>query len=146
MESNTARRLALVIDADVTRLTAMKRVVEAAALDTAVFLVDVPEGRAAISLLKDVLAQPGLRLHAVVLVRARPDSWASAAMLAAVRSQRDYDQVDVVVAAEGTRDMLPVLITDFPALRVVSPNSHPCEVVASIVEARFSALDPVPDR
>lgn len=142
MRPDTARRFALVIDEDATRLAVMKSAIEHIAFDTEVFLVDLPEGRAAISFVQNVLAHPGPRRCVVVLVRAQPNSWATAAMLAAIRSQRNHDQVDVVVTAEGRPDMLPVLITDFPALRIVSPDSHPCSVVAGLIEGRFDYAQP----
>lgn len=132
MESDKARRLTVVIDADVDRLVAMRQVVDPVAPGTAVFLLDASEGRVALSWLTGVLTRPGAR-QAVVLVRAQPESWATAALLAAIRCQRDYDEVDVVVAAEGRRDMLPVLITDFPGLRVVPPGSDPRDVVAGVI-------------
>ncbi|HJQ48483.1 MAG TPA: hypothetical protein VJ870_19495 [Amycolatopsis sp.] len=138
MEADGARRLIMVVDADVDRLVAMRRGVDPPVPDTAVFLLDAAEGRVVLAWLADVLTRPGIR-HAVVLVRAHPESWVTAALLAAVRFQREYGQVEVVVSADVRRDMLPVLITDFPGLRVVSPSSDPCAVVAGVIGSGLGA-------
>jgi hypothetical protein len=137
MRSAFGRRFSLVVDEDVTRLGAMRSAVEAHAFDTEVFLVDLPEGRLAVSFVQSVFARLHARRHTMVLVRVSPRSWTTAALLSVVRHQGGYDQVDVVMTAEGRPDMLPVLIADFPALRMVSPRSRPCAVVAGLIDARL---------
>ncbi|MFF3372250.1 hypothetical protein ACFYXF_04745 [Streptomyces sp. NPDC002680] len=137
MRSEYGRRFSLVVDESVSRLEVMRRAVEAHASGVEVFLVDLPDGRGAVSFLQGVLAGPRAPGHIVLLVRAVPESWATAAMLAAIGSPGVGGHVDVVVAAEGRPDMLPVLIADFPALRVVSPRSDPCAVVVGLVGARL---------
>ncbi|MFF8021830.1 hypothetical protein ACFZDJ_11995 [Streptomyces sp. NPDC007896] len=135
----SGRRFSLVVDEDAARLDAMRRAVEAHAFDPEVFLVDVPEGCSAVSFVQSVFVRPHSRRHTVVLVRAGAESWTTAALLTVVRHGGDYDRVDVAVTAEGRSDMLPVLITDFPELRLVLPRTHPCAVVAELIEARLES-------
>lgn len=133
----SGRRFSLVVDDDVIRLGMMRRAVEAHAVDTEVFLVDPPEGRSAVSFVQSVFTGSRSCRHTMVLVRAKPATWTTAALLTVIRDGGDYDRVDAVIAAEGWQDMLPVLIADFPELRLVSPRTHPCAVVAGLIDARF---------
>ena len=85
----SGRRFSLVVDEDAARLDAMRRAVEAHAFDTEVFLVDVPEGRSAVSFVQSVFVRPHSRRHTVVLVRAGAESWTTAALLTVVRHGGD---------------------------------------------------------
>lgn len=130
--------LALVIDEDQDRLKSMKHTFSACAPENKVFLVDASEGRAIIASIDEILSLyrgPGM---VVVLLRADPASWTTAAVLAGMRHQTSFERVDVVVMAAGTPDTLPVRITDFPGLRMVPPGSHSCGVVARFLEARLN--------
>lgn len=137
VHGESGRRFSLVVDEDAARLGVMRRAVEAHAFDTEVFLVDLPEGRSAVSFVQSVFVRPRSRRHTMVLVRADAESWTTAALLTVVRHGRGYDRVDVAITAEGRLDTLPVLITDFPELRLVPPRTHPCAVVAGLIEARL---------
>ncbi|MFJ3778928.1 hypothetical protein ACIPX0_45400 [Streptomyces sp. NPDC090075] len=139
MRWKPGRRFSLVVDEDVARLDMMKTAVEAHAFDTEVLLVDPPEGRAAITFAQNAFARPRPRRHTILLLRADPVSWTIAAVFEAVRACGDWDRVDLVVAAEGRPETLPVLIADLPALRVVSPRTHPCAVVAALIDVRWSS-------
>ncbi|MFF7594537.1 MULTISPECIES: hypothetical protein [Streptomyces] len=85
----SGRRFSLVVDEDAARLDAMRRAVEAQAFDPEVFLVDVPEGRSAVSFVQSVFVRPHSRRHTVVLVRAGAESWTTAALLTVVRHGGD---------------------------------------------------------
>ncbi|MEV5848638.1 hypothetical protein AB0M32_42405 [Streptomyces sp. NPDC051985] len=135
MRSHTDRQLAVVIDPDAARLAALESAFGAVP-GTEVFFVDAPEGRAVISSVGRIIDHPGSAPRAVILVRAQPGSWATAAMLAALRRHGEHASIVVVITAEGGPETLPVLIADFPAIRMVSPDDDPREVVAAVTECR----------
>jgi hypothetical protein len=69
----------------------------------------------------------------VILVWAEPGSWAAASVPAAHHPPRLGRPVDAFLVAEGPLEKYPVLITDFPGLRLLPPGSEVAAVVAGLV-------------
>jgi hypothetical protein len=143
MEPSANKRLTIFIDDDIARLAVTKRVIEAVVVEGDVIIVDEPEGRAAISFVENALVRPGSSGFTVLLVRAQPVSWTTVAIVTCIRARRGGDRVQIVVTTEGRADMLPVLLTDFPRLRIVTPDFDPSTIVAGIVESAFDCVYPV---
>jgi hypothetical protein len=143
MEPNADNRLTVFIDDDIARLAATKRVIEAVVAESDVIIVDEPEGRVAIAFVENALVHPGSWGLTVLLMRAQPVSWATVAIVTGIRARRGSDHVQIVVTAEGRADMLPVLLTDFPRLRIVAPDFDPSTIAAGIVESAFDCVYPV---
>jgi hypothetical protein len=128
MAPNPARRLVLVIDQEAHRLQAMS-----AAVSTL-----VPGARI---LVLDVTARLVLRTEAggdgqapdVILVWADPDGWAAASVLAAHRPERLGRPVEALLVAEGPLERYPVLVTDFPGLRLLPPDADVAVVIARLL-------------
>jgi hypothetical protein len=56
-------------------------------------------------------------------------------VLAALRPPHHTGPVDALVVTEGPLERLPVLVTDFPGLRLLPPDSHVASTVAALVTA-----------
>jgi hypothetical protein len=69
----------------------------------------------------------------VILVRAYPGGWAAASVLAAHRPPCPDRPADAFLVAEGPLEKFPVLITDFPGLRLLPPNAEVAVVVAGLI-------------
>jgi hypothetical protein len=69
----------------------------------------------------------------VVLVRAEPGSWAAACVLAAYRPPRFSRPVRAFLVAEGPLETFSTLITDFPTLRLLPPDSALAATVAGMM-------------
>jgi hypothetical protein len=128
------RRLVLVIDEEAHRLQAMSAAVSRL----------VPGARI---LVLDVTARLVLRTEAdgdgqapdVILVWADPDGWAAASVLSAFRPERLLRPVEALLVAEGPLERHPVLVTDFPGLRLVPPDADVATVIARLLRAPGTA-------
>jgi hypothetical protein len=123
-----SRRLVLVLDQDLDRLDAAARAIKALAPDARVSLVDTIAAPA-----PGVVADGGREAPDAILVRADPGSWTAASMLAAYGPVRLGRPVDGVLVAEGPLENYPVVITDFPGLRLLRPDDQASVVIAELV-------------
>jgi len=131
----TARRLVLVLDQDQARLDATASAVLAAAPGTRILVLDAASRPVPI-VTQPTDADPP---PDVILVRAEPGSWAAASVLAAHHPPRLGRPVDAFLVAEGPLEKFPVLITDFPGLRLLSPGTEVAAVVAGLVQGNAAA-------
>jgi len=122
-------RLMLVIAEDPTRIESMAIALRAAG-ELVVTVVDAQEGRTVLSLLRELFE--GGRGPDVAMVRSSPVGWTTAALLATLRSPRYLDHVDVVLVVEGKLEMLPVVISDFPGVRLLSPDGDISAALAGL--------------
>ncbi|HEY0453116.1 hypothetical protein [Actinophytocola sp.] len=122
-------RLMLVIEEDPTRIELMAIALRAAG-DLVVTVVDAQEGRTVLSLLRELFE--GGRVPDVAMVRASPVGWTTAALLTTLRSPRYLGRVDVVLVVEGKLEMLPVVISDFPGVRLLSPDGDISALLADL--------------
>jgi hypothetical protein len=124
----------LVIDEDPTRVELVALAARASTPDGDVVVLDAMthDAASAIVAVKQAAHAPG---RTVVIVRAGPASWTAAAVLATLRPPLHHGQVDAVVIAEGPRETLPVLITDFPGLRLLPPHSDTQAVIGELLTA-----------
>jgi hypothetical protein len=131
----TARRLVLVLDQDQARLDSTASAVLAAAPWARILVLD------AVSRSVPMVTQPTDTDPPpdVILVRAEPGSWAAASVLAAHHPPRLGRPVDALLVAEGPLEKFPVLITDFPGLRLLSPGTEVAAVVAGLVQGNAAA-------
>jgi CheY-like chemotaxis protein len=129
-------RPTLVIEQDLTRIESMAVALRAAGREVAV--VDAQDGRAALARLQELLA--GRHAPDVAMVRLSPTGWTTAALLATLRSTQD--QLDVVLVVEGTRDMLPVTISDFTGIRLVAPDRAISTIVDDLGLGAVSRASP----
>jgi hypothetical protein len=134
-----ADRLLLVIDEDPTRIESIAHAVRTTAPDAEVRVFDTTTHDALPALLavNDAVREPGTT---VVLIRADPVGWTTAAVLAALRRADQHGQVDAVVVAEGPPERLPVLITDFDGLRLLPPHSDTPATIVAILTANTADL------
>jgi hypothetical protein len=79
-------------------------------------------------------ADPG-PVPSIVLVRADPDGWSAASVLAAHRPPRFARPVTALLIAEGPLEKYSTLITDFPGLRLMPPGTDVAPFVAALVQA-----------
>jgi hypothetical protein len=123
-------RLVLVLDDELARVHATAEAVRAKVPGVRTLVLDAERGDAAYAVLPDKAGREDSPPPDVVLVRASPASWAAASVLAVHRHPRLRRQVDAFLIAEGPLDMLPVLITDYPGLRVLPPGTDVAKAVA----------------
>jgi hypothetical protein len=123
----STRRLVLILDRAADRLAAAAASVRAQLPHATVLLLD-----SATDLISRA-AGPG-PMPDVVLVRADPDGWSAASVLAAHRSPRLGRPVNALLVAEGPLEKYSTLITDFPGLRLLPPGTDLAPVVAALVE------------
>jgi CheY-like chemotaxis protein len=122
-------RLLLVIEEDPTRIESMAVALRGAG-DLVVTVVDAQDGRTVLSLLQKLFDDG--RVPDVAMVRSSPVGWTTAALLALLRSTRYLARVDVVLVVEGKREMLPVIISDFPGVRLVPPDGDISALLAEL--------------
>jgi hypothetical protein len=127
--SMSQRRLVLVLDGEVSRVRSTAEAVRAKAPGARVLMLDAERDDGALT----AAVGPDSQAADAVLVRASPASWAVASVLAAYRQQRLGRQVDAFLVAEGPLEQFPVLITDFPGLRLLPPDADVARVVADQV-------------
>lgn len=132
--SDMANRLTLVIDEDPAQIESIAIAARATAPDTTVLVLDATtsDGVEAILAVNDACREPG---GAVVIIRANPVSWTTMAVLAALRPPHHHGEVDAIVITEGPLERLPVLVTDFPGLRLFPPDSDAPATVAALIMA-----------
>lgn len=123
-------RLVLVLDRAADRLTAAAAAVRAQLPHATVLVLDSVADLA--SRAAGWPAPPG-RAPDVVLVRADPDGWSAASVLAAHRPPRFGRPVDALLVAEGPLEKYSTLITDFPGLRLLPPGTELAPVVTALV-------------
>ena len=131
------RRLVLVIDEDANRIESIARALRATP-DTAVLVHEMAENDAVATLLAINAAADGSGTGGagptVVIIQASPMGWTAAAVLASLRPPHHHGVVDAVVITEGPLERLPVLITDFPGLRLLSPHGRtPAEIADLLI-------------
>jgi hypothetical protein len=125
----------LVIDEDPTRIESVALAVHATAPDAKILVFDATANdtvTAAIAAVTDATRDPGAT---VVIIRADPASWTTVTVLAALRPPHHTGPVDALVVTEGPLERLPVLVTDFPGLRLLPPDSQVASTVAALVTA-----------
>lgn len=134
MQRAQTSRLMLVVDDDPTRIESVAIAVRATAPDAEVLVFDTTTHDAVPALVAvDKAAHaPGTT---VLIIRANPASWTTAAVLAALRPPHHRGRVDAIVIAEGPPERLPVLITDFPGLRLFPPHSGTPTAIATVLTA-----------
>lgn len=108
-----SRRLVLILDQRQDRLHATAGAIAITVPDAVLFIADA---------VKDLTEAAGPPADAI-LVRADPDGWAAASVLAAHRPPGPGRTVDAYLVAEGPLDKFSVLITDFPGLRLLPPRA-----------------------
>jgi hypothetical protein len=123
-----ARRLVLVIHTEPARLGEMSAEVSRLAPDAVV--LDVTDRTAPMATAGGDGKQPD-----VILVGADPDGWAAASVLAACRPERLGRPVDALLIAEGPLERFPVLVTDFPGLRLLPPDAEVPTAIARLLRA-----------
>jgi hypothetical protein len=135
----TQNRLLLVIDADPTRIDSVARAARTTAPDAEVLVFDTTTHDALPALLaiNDAACEPGTT---VVLIRADPAGWTTAAIFAALRRADRHTQVDAIVIAEGPQERLPVLITDFHGLRLLPPRDDTVTTIVAILAANTMSV------
>ena len=123
-------RLVLVLDRAADRLAAAAAAVRAQLPHATVLVLD-----SVTDLATRAAGWPGApgRVPDVVLVRADPDGWSAASVLAAHRPPRFGRPVDALLVAEGPLEKYSTLITDFPGLRLLPPGTDLAPVVAALV-------------
>jgi hypothetical protein len=127
----SSRRLVLVLDRAADRLAAAAAAVRALLPHATVLMLDsVPDLVHRASAWPD---SPSLAPD-VVLVRADPDGWSAASVLAAHRPPRFGRPVHALLVAEGPLEKYSTLITDFPGLRLLPPGTELAPVVAALVQ------------
>jgi hypothetical protein len=135
----TQNRLLLVIDADPTRIESVARAAHTTAPDATVLVFDTTthDAQPALLAVNDAAREPGTT---VVLIRADPASWTTAAILAALRRADRHGHVDAIVIAEGPQERLPVLITDFHGLRLLPPRDDTVTTIVAILAANTMSV------
>jgi hypothetical protein len=108
-----SRRLVLILDQRQDRLDAAARTITETVPDAVLLVAGA---------VKDLTAAAGAPANAI-LVRADPDGWAAASVLAAYRQPAPGWTVDAYLVAEGPLVKFSVLITDFPGLRLLPPQA-----------------------
>jgi hypothetical protein len=123
-------RLVLVLDRAADRLSAAAAALRAQLPHATVLVLD-----SVTDLVSRAADWPGGQGRApdVVLVRADPDGWSAASVLAAHRPPRFGRPVDALLVAEGPLEKYSTLITDFPGLRLLPPGTELAPVVAALV-------------
>jgi hypothetical protein len=131
--------LVLVIDEDPNRIESIALALRSASPDVDVLVHDGAEKDAVPALLainaaasNSVTAGAG---RTVVIIRASPAGWTTAAILATLRPPHYRGAVDAIVITEGPPELLPVLITDFPGLRLLSPHDNTSAEIADLLIA-----------
>jgi hypothetical protein len=132
METRSGR-LALVINEDPDRIESIARAVRSIAPEVEVIVHDTAEKDEVTALL--AISHAAGAGRTVVIIRASPASWTTAAILAILRPPHYHGAVDAMVIAEGPPELLPVFITDFPGLRLLSPHSHTSAKIADLLVA-----------
>jgi hypothetical protein len=125
----SARRLVLVLDRDLARLDATASAILAVVPGARILVLDATARAVPTGTLEAGTDPP----PDVVLVRAEPEGWATAAVLAAHHPPRLGRPVDALLVAEGPLEKFPVLITDFPGLRILPPGAEVAAMVAGLV-------------
>jgi hypothetical protein len=115
-------RLMLVVGEDPARIESVALAVRATSPDADVLVFDTTTHGAvpALMAVSNAGSEPGTT---VMIIRASPASWTTAAILAALRPPHHRSHVDAILIAEGPPERLPVLITDFHGLRLLPPHS-----------------------
>jgi hypothetical protein len=124
------RRLVLVLDDELARVHATAAAVRAKVPGVRTLVLDTETTDAAYAALADDTGREDGPAPDVVLVRASPTGWAAASVLAANRQARPRRQVDAFLIAEGPLATFPVLITDFPGLRLLPPHTDVAKALA----------------
>lgn len=114
----------LVIDNDPRRIMSVAAAIQAESPQLRVLMLDSDGKVAPAAALHQHYLHCGAALPNVVLVHANPRSWTAAAVLAAHRAARKVRFAEAIVVAEGPIETLPVLITDFPGLQMISPAAN----------------------
>ena len=125
----SARRLVLVLDQEPARLDSTARAIRKLVPGARVLELDAAT-RAAPTAARGADGDPP---PDVILVRAYPGGWAAASVLAAHRPPCPDRPADAFLVAEGPLEKFPVLITDFPGLRLLPPNAEVAVVVAGLI-------------
>ena len=125
----SARRLVLVLDQEPARLDSTARAIRKLVPGARVLVLDAAT-RAAPTAARGADGDPP---PDVILIRAYPGGWAAASALAAHRPPCLDRPVDAFLVAEGPLEKFPVLITDFPGLRLLPPNAEVAVVVAGLI-------------
>jgi hypothetical protein len=135
---DTASRLVLVIDEDPNRIESITLAMRAIPR-TAVVVHETAENDTVPALLAINAAAgksgTGSARPTVVIIQASPTGWAAAAALASLRPPHHHGVVDAIVITEGPLERLPVLITDFPGLRLLSPHGRTSAEIADLLLA-----------
>jgi hypothetical protein len=137
----SAGRLVLILDRAADRLTAAAAAVRALLPHATVLVLD-----SATDLISRAAAwSAGLGpVPTIVLVRADPDGWSAASVLAAHRPPRFGRPVDALLVAEGPLEKYSTLITDFPGLRLLPPGTELAPIVAALVQNSRGLSRPSP--
>ena len=125
----SARRLVLVLDQEPARLDSTARAIRKLVPGARVLVLDAAT-RAAPTAARGADGDPP---PDVILIRAYPGGWAAASALAAHRPPCLDRPVDAFLVAEGPLEKFPVLITDFPGLRLLPPDAEVAAVVAGLI-------------
>jgi hypothetical protein len=125
-----AHRLVLVLHQEPGHLDATARAVRELVPDARILILDVPA-----PLVPAAAAAADAEPPDVILVWADPGGWAAASVLAAYRPARLGPPVDGLLIAEGPLEKYPVLITDFPGLRLLPPDAEVAAVIAGLLRA-----------
>jgi hypothetical protein len=132
-QAELSHRLVLVIDDDAARVRSMAVTIRGAAAHAEVFVVDESDGRAVVGRLAEIRSSARIGIPVAVIVRAAPTGWTAAVVLASLRWPSHRAPVDVVIVAEGTLEMLPLRIADFPGVRLAHPHEDPHTAVANLL-------------
>jgi hypothetical protein len=120
----------LVLDQEPVRLDATARAVRKLVPDARILVLDVPA-----LLFPATAAEADAEPPDVILVRADPSGWSAASVLAAYRPARLGRPVDGLLVAEGPLEKYSVLITDFPGLRLIPPDTEMAAMIAGLLRA-----------
>ena len=134
--SDRTNGLVLVIDEDPNRIASIALALRARTPEVEVIVHDTAEQDAVPALLaiNNAASSAGAG-RTMVIIRASPAGWATAAILATLRPPHYRGAVDAIVITEGPPELLPVLITDFPGLRLLSPHSNTSAEIADLLTA-----------
>ncbi|HEX3811984.1 MAG TPA: hypothetical protein VHX59_04005 [Mycobacteriales bacterium] len=135
---DTASRLVVVIDEDPNRVESIALALRAVP-EMMVLVHDTAESDAVPTLLAVNAAAgnsvTGAAGRTVVIIKASPAGWTAAAVLASLRPPHHHGAVDAIVITEGPLERLPVLITDFPGLRLLAPHGRTSAEIAGLLLA-----------
>jgi hypothetical protein len=134
-----ARRLVLVIDQEPGRLDATAMAIRIAVPGARILMLDAAEDPLTRTVPIETDAADAELPPDVILVRAEPGGWAAASVLAAHHPPQLGRPVDAFLVAEGPLEKFPVLITDFPGLRLLPPGTEVAAVVAGLVRGNTAA-------